>query len=82
MVQDRDGDLGTTSDQRVTETRHGPLGQIVSIASPEGTIRYEYDPVTRLRRRTYTGDPANPTSDIDTFRKARKWTKGAKGLKW
>ncbi len=55
VVQDRDGDLLTTSDQRVTDNTFNALGQLIAVATSEGTIHYEYEPVTGLRTRTYTG---------------------------
>ena len=54
VVQDRDGDLLTTADQRVTANAYDDLGRLVTVAGDEGTIRYEYDLFGR-RTRTYTG---------------------------
>ena len=45
VVQDADGNLSTTGDQRVTDKVYDDQGRVVSVASPEGTIHYEYDGV-------------------------------------
>ena len=63
VVQDADGNLNTTSDERITDTVYNGEGQIVSITSPEGIVNYEYDPVTGLQTRTYTGTINSPIDD-------------------
>jgi YD repeat-containing protein len=64
VVQDRDGDLATTADQRVTTNTFDALGQLVTVATPEGTLHYEYSPVTGESVRTWAGDdPAAPILD-------------------
>ncbi len=55
IIQDGDGNLSTTADQRVTDKAYDDVGRVVSVASPEGTIRYQYDEVTGRLTRTYTG---------------------------
>ncbi len=55
VIQDADGNLSTTGDQRVTDKVYDDQGRVVSVASPEGTIHYEYDEVTGKLLRTYTG---------------------------
>jgi len=60
-------DVKPIEDQRVTETSYDPLGHIVSVTSPEGTIHYEYDAVTGALERTYTGsaDPGRTSAAAD-----------------
>ena len=47
----------------VVDSRHGTTeryfdreGLMVKVVTPEGTIRYEYDPATGRKKRVYTGD--------------------------
>ena len=44
----------TDSRGGTTEYTYDTLGQTVQIVSPEGTLNYEYDPVTGLVSRVYT----------------------------
>jgi RHS repeat-associated protein len=53
-VQDYYGELGALTDQRVTATAYDADGRITQIASPEGTVNYEYDAVTGVRNRMFT----------------------------
>jgi RHS repeat-associated protein len=48
---------------RVYEFTYDDDGHITQICSPEGTIHYEYDAATGRHTRTYTGNPASPTTD-------------------
>jgi RHS repeat-associated protein len=64
VVQDADGNLETTADQRVTDTSYNGKGRVVSITSPEGIVNYEYDPVTGQVTRTYTGAVSTPIDDV------------------
>jgi RHS repeat-associated protein len=61
-VQDGDGDLATTGDQRVTENVYDSAGQLVTVVSPEGVIHYEYDDVTGLHQRTWTAADTTTTA--------------------
>ncbi len=55
VLQDADGDLvETTTDQRVVQNTFDDRGQLVTVASPEGVIHYEYAAVTGLHTRTWT----------------------------
>ncbi len=63
VIQDGDGNLTTTADQRVATKAYDSLGNLVTIANDidgDGTvdtrIHYEFDPVTGNLLRTYTGD--------------------------
>ena len=47
---------GGTSSPRLTTFAYDPDGRLISIASPEGTIYYEYDPVTGRKARTFTAN--------------------------
>ena len=53
--------------ERTTANTYDSLGQLVAVASPEGTIRYEYDEHTGLLVRTYTGlaDDAHTSTSSD-----------------
>ena len=68
VIQDGDGNLSTTSDQRVTDNTDDPLGELVTVASPEGVIHYEFDAVTGEHTETWTASDtvtteANSTTD-------------------
>src|SRR5580700_9000734 len=40
-------------------------GNVASVTSPEGTVNYEFDPVTGLETETWTGtNSASPTTEI------------------
>ena len=56
----------TTPSRPATTTLYDPVtGSVASVASPEGTIRYEYQPATGRPARTWSG--ANPgLPDTDT----------------
>jgi len=52
------------TDQRVVTNGFDAYGRPTSVAMPEGTIHYEYDPVTGERVRTWTGtNSADPDTD-------------------
>ena len=61
VIQDADGDLGTTADQRVEENAYNTRGQLIMVTSPEGVIHYEYDAVTGLHTRTWTAQYTQTT---------------------
>ncbi len=62
---DDDGD-GTFDRVRLTTNTYDASGHVESIATPEGTIHYEYNPVTGQHTRTYTGseDPTGNSSVV------------------
>lgn len=51
--QDTNGTPATI--ERTVTNAYNPLGQLVSVVSPEGTLHYEYDQHSGLLRRIYTG---------------------------
>jgi len=57
VIQDTDGDADpdTTTGQRRTDNDYDAEGRLVTVVSPEGTIHYEYDPITDEHVRTWTG---------------------------
>lgn len=68
VIQDEDGNLSTTTDQLVTNNAYNLSGNLVMVASPEGVIHYEFDPVTGLHTQTWTASDttttvANATTD-------------------
>ncbi len=66
VIQDFDGDLLTTTDQRVTENFFEELGQLDRVTTPEGTIHYDYFLDTGQLQRTYTGaDLVNARTQTD-----------------
>ncbi|MEX0819363.1 MAG: hypothetical protein WD070_07210, partial [Pirellulaceae bacterium] len=57
VIQDNDGDLVTTSDQRVTKNTYDAQGRLTEVSNDEGIITYAYDD---LGRKTSTSiHPAN-----------------------
>lgn len=62
-IVDRDGNLATTDDQGVSN--YDLFGQLVTVASPEGTLHYEYDSATGLHKATWTGTGTEATATTD-----------------
>jgi len=54
---------GTTTS--TTTTTYDENGNVASITSAQGVLHYEYDPATGLKTRTYTTDPANPSTVLN-----------------
>jgi len=55
VIQDLDGNLNTTADQRVTDNFFDDFGRLDRVTTPEGTINYDYFDDTGQLERTYTG---------------------------
>ncbi|MBI1249378.1 tandem-95 repeat protein [bacterium] len=47
VLQDTDGNLNTTPDQRVTQNTYDSLGRLHVVANSEGTLVYDYDALGR-----------------------------------
>lgn len=66
VLQDFDGNLSTTTDQRESAYTYDLQGRLISAITAEGTIHHEYHAVTGLLTRTWSSLPGESSVHTDT----------------
>lgn len=65
-MQDTDGNLATTGDQRINTAEYDAQGRLIAATTAEGTIHHEYHIVTGLLTRTWSSLPGETDIHTDT----------------